>query len=416
MKKAITDRVLKSLKPLATAYEVRDQDLGGYLARVQPSGLIVFYCEYRNEAGKRNRIKLGRYPALSAPRAREAARALLAGVSLGADPAAERRQARDTVASLTLREYIDGPYRAWAESNLKSHKQTLSRLFYGFETLLDRNLDSLTAFDFEKNRQARLKSKPKSKGKRSSPTGATINRDAAHLRAAFTRAMKWGYMAVNPLTGITKSVEDRNAKIRALTDDEEVSILAEFQARRDAKIALLRRQELKRKRQLPKVPRYVTFLEPAFIVSVDCGVRRGELLGLLWKDVDFDGRAITVQGAGSKSSQSRMIPLSTRAHMTLAKWKTLTRGQGRVFPKATADGLKAQWKTLLRDTKIKALRWHDLRHTFGSRLAQAGVPVTTIQRLMGHSSIVTTQRYLHVSAEDARRGIEMLEKAAGDRA
>lgn len=348
---------------------------------------------------------------MTVPIARKLAEAKLAEVALGGDPQAEKKAARAAEKALTLRGFIDGPYRSWAETNLKSYRQTMTRLLSGFEALLDRELSDLCTFDFEKNRQARLKSTPKSKGKRNPPKPATINRDQAHLRAALTKAVTWGYMDNNPLVGITKAREDRNAKIRALTQEEEAVILAEFEARRDDLITRIAEQAYDGKRDLPKPPHFLTFLEPMFLLSLDTGIRRGEAFGLRWPDIDLKERTLTVRGEGAKSSQSRVIPLSARAMAVLKEWRKQEGKTGPVFPGATKDALKGQWTRLLRDTEVTGLRWHDLRHTFGSRCAVAGVPVSVIQRLMGHSSITTTSRYLHATGEDARRGIELLEQA-----
>jgi site-specific recombinase XerD len=64
---------------------------------------------------------------------------------------------------------------------------------------------------------------------------------------------------------------------------------------------------------------------------------------------------------------------------------------------------------------ITDFRWHDLRHTFASRLAQIGVDPYTIQRLMGHCSFATTQRYAHHHVESLRRGIDLLEASLEDK-
>jgi integrase len=129
--------------------------------------------------------------------------------------------------------------------------------------------------------------------------------------------------------------------------------------------------------------------------------------------VDFVARTINVRGENAKSSQSRPVPLSPRAESTLQAWRKQVRGQGRVFPRATPDALKGQWARLLADAKITGLRWHDLRHTFGSRTALAGASIEVLKKLMGHSSITTTSRYLHSDMEDARRAIDAMAKTTG---
>jgi site-specific recombinase XerD len=71
--------------------------------------------------------------------------------------------------------------------------------------------------------------------------------------------------------------------------------------------------------------------------------------------------------------------------------------------------LRTAFVTALEKVEMEDLRWHDLRHTFASRLAQAGVDSYAIQRLMGHKSFTTTQRYAHHYVESLRRGIAALD-------
>lgn len=412
----LTDKLLQSLSPQDRPLEIRDTEIRGLTYRLQPSGVATFFLQYRDEVGKQGRVKIGRYgdnphnKEIGIPAARTKAREYLAKITLGANPATEKKAAREAVESLTLRQFIEGPYKDWAESNLKSHKSTLGRLLYGFTSLLDKPLDSLCAFDFEKNRQARLKGKPKSKGEHGPTKGATVNRDQAHMRAALARAVQWGHMSANPLAGVTKTREDKNRSIRAMTDAEETAIIAEFTARRAKRIAERMERAAKGERPGPRVRRYLGFLEPLFILSVESGLRRGEALSLAWSDVDFAKRELTVKGEGAKSSQTRTVPLSKRLETTLTEWKSQTSSIGLIFPRATEDALRGQWIRLLRDAKISGLRWHDLRHTFGTRMALAGASINVLKNIMGHSSITTTQRYLHSTADDARKAIDAMDK------
>ena len=72
--------------------------------------------------------------------------------------------------------------------------------------------------------------------------------------------------------------------------------------------------------------------------------------------------------------------------------------------------VKTAWHTACRKTGIDNLRIHDLRHTFGTRAADAGVPLVAIGKVMGHASIQTTMRYAHATDEGKRRAVEALER------
>lgn len=372
---------LRPFKPI----EYRDTAQKGFILRIQPSGIATYYVQYRDSKGKTCRLKLGRHPDITLTKARGKAKRELARIALGQSPAEERREERR---DLTLKQFLEGPYKDWAEANLKAAKKTLDRLTYGFKPLLNKKLSELDPLSFERHRQWRLKNKLP--GAKKVAAAATCNRDQAHLRAAMSRAVKWGMLDRNPLTGVSRAKEGRNKSIRPLSVDEEKSLLALLQ---DSKT-------LERRR-----------LKALLLLSIDTGCRRGEVFGLDWRDVDFRTFSITVRGKGAKSGQTREIPLSDRAVDALKTWKAYIGAEGLAFPGengAKLDNVNTSWRALLRKAGIVGLRWHDLRHTFGTRLAMAGVPLPTIQRLMGHASITTTQRYLHATADDARQAIAKL--------
>lgn len=409
MVKKLTDKYLSTLKPGAKPLEVRDTEVRGLTFRLQPSGVATFFLQYRDGTGKQGRVKIGRYGdnavnrEIGLPRARALAKEHLAKITLGDNPADERRQARK---DLTLGTFLDEEYGPWAKANLKSHESVLLRLKAGFAPLTGKRLADLSPFDFEKHRLRRLKEKLPTRTKPASP--ATINRDQQTLRAALTRAVAWGHMDVNPLTGTKKAKEDKNRAIRAMTADEEQRIVGAFWARHTKRVLKGKEQAMKHRRTPPPVPVYLDYFEPMIAVSLGCGLRRGEALALDWADVDMKAKTITVKGEGAKSAQTRKIPLGARVHDVLTEWATQTPKTGKVFPEASVDSIRAKWRVLLADAGVKGLRWHDLRHTFGSRLALAGVALPIVQKLMGHASITTTARYLHSTDDDARKAIQSL--------
>ena len=76
----------------------------------------------------------------------------------------------------------------------------------------------------------------------------------------------------------------------------------------------------------------------------------------------------------------------------------------------TVGGLWKSFSSLAKNAGIEDFHFHDLRHTFATRLAQKGVDIYKISKLLGHASITMTQRYTHHCLESLREGIEVLEK------
>lgn len=145
-------------------------------------------------------------------------------------------------------------------------------------------------------------------------------------------------------------------------------------------------------------------------VSAYAGLRLGELLALRWRDVDFAGQAITVERAMSadtetstKSGRVRRVPLPDQVAAALERLSRrvdFTDPDELVFCNAlgrTLDpsALRRRYRRAQAAADLRPLRWHDLRHTYGSLLAAGGVDLVTIQAAMGHSGLATTGRYLH---------------------
>jgi integrase len=145
-------------------------------------------------------------------------------------------------------------------------------------------------------------------------------------------------------------------------------------------------------------------------VAAYAGLRLGELLALHWRDVDFAGQALTVSRSMSagvesstKSGRVRRVPLADQAGAALKRLSRRAHFVSRedlVFCNVLGrhlDGsaVRRRFKRARDAAGLRPLRFHDLRHTYGSLLAAAGVDLVAIQAAMGHSALVTTSRYLH---------------------
>ena len=149
MQAAISLSVVKQLRPATRPFEVRDTRVKGFLLRVQPSGAMTYYAEYRR--GKR--IAIGRSDVIAPDKARERARDILASAQFGEDPMEERRLAK----AHTLRSFIEEVYKPWAEANIRTSAATIARLKASFGEHLDKKLGDLTPWMVEKWRAARIK-------------------------------------------------------------------------------------------------------------------------------------------------------------------------------------------------------------------------------------------------------------------
>jgi len=139
---------------------------------------------------------------------------------------------------------------------------------------------------------------------------------------------------------------------------------------------------------------------------MNTGRRRGEILKLRWKSIDFNRRLLTAEGPTAKSRQTRHVPLNEEAINTLRHWRERSGTGARVFDVTT--GFKKGWGKLLKRARITHFRWHDLRHHFASNLVQHGVPLNTVRDLLGHSSVQMSLRYAHLAPDQRRVAVAKL--------
>lgn len=214
------------------------------------------------------------------------------------------------------------------------------------------------------------------KAKRRKP--ATINRYLALLRRMLNWAVEREYLDRTPFRrgsqAVIKLERENNRRSRRLTTDEEKRLL---NAARPTTKALI-------------------------VAALDTGMRRGELLSLRFGDVDFDRQVIHVRAENAKSKRGRSIPIATTRLKSVLEWLRIDAAGGQkddaapVFSNRVGEPLKDfrdGWVDALAAVKITGLWFHDLRGEYASRLVERGVPLSQVRDLLGHASIVTTERY-----------------------
>ena len=400
MNSVISNSLVANLKPADKPYEVRDTRLKGLLLRVQPSGVMAYYVEW--ERGKR--INLGRADAVTPAQAREQAKAMLAEAYKGNDPSAPRKALKEH----TLKSFLDELYEPWAKANVRSFYNTMTRLRVIFASMLDKKLGDITPLDIEKWRTNRLNSGTKP---------STVNRDLDDLKSSLTKAALWLDGFVSPLANIKRIKTDSNKKVRFLSPDEEQRLRTALDQRekrlreeRDNANRWRRERSYDQLPDLNPLP-FADYLKPMVLLSLNTGMRQGEVFELTWSEIDLDRREITVEGAKAKSGQTRHIPLNNVALTALTDWKAQSEGSALVFPGKGGqpfNNVRKSWDATLKAATIIDFRWHDMRHTFASKLVMAGVDLNTVRELLGHSDIKMTLRYAHLAPEHKAAAVEKL--------
>lgn len=157
--------------------------------------------------------------------------------------------------------------------------------------------------------------------------------------------------------------------------------------------------------------------------AVRTGLRRGELLALRWSNVDFFGGKIHVVEAEyrrkvytPKSNRRREVPMSPRlmsvlkSHRHLRGELVFCREDGSML---TKDMVKRVLPLACRKAGLRTIQWHALRHSFASQLVMAGVPLRTVQELLGHATLEMTLRYAHLAPAVLHEAVATLDAATG---
>lgn len=404
MKAAISATLLRALPvPKQGHTDIRDTKVRGLVLRVRASGSHSYFLNFRRHRW----FKLGDADKIPPHRARELASDAAILVAKGKDPQAEKRRSR----SKTLRTFIEGDFARWAAEHQRHGGATVERLtahFLGSWGHLP--LTEIGLARVEQWRTGRLAA---------GVAPATLNRDTGTLKSALQRAVDWGILDANPLAKLKPLKTDRHSVARVLSAEEETRLRESLRVRdEERQAARCRANEWRCARGVEPYPQHGVFtdhLQPVVLLALITGLRRGELFALDWRDVDLEDAHLVVKGVNAKNSQSRVVPLCLEAVRIFSDLGP--KAEGLVFPSSsTGDGLttlKTAWGTLLHRADIKDLRFHDLRHTFASRLLAKGADAATVRDLLGHQALVVTARYAHSSHEQLRRAVATLDKVEG---
>ena len=273
-----------------------------------------------------------------------------------------------------MEKFMDEHAPTVSNSMQESYECSLKPLFSFFGNL---HLTSITA-----DKISDYKVKRRNEG----VSPATINRELAMLSKSLNCAVQdWRWLKEAPRIKRTKLNNERK---RWLKSDEE-----------------------KRLKPVCLSLGY-DWLKDIVVFDINTGLRMGELISLEWPEVNLFSKTIFVKE--TKNKESRTVPLNHEAvEILIRKSRVRSIKTKLVFPnpalsKWDKSNLGKRLRRILLKAGIEDFRFHDLRHTFGSRLAQAGVDINTIARLMGHKDLKMTQRYIHHTVDSLRVGVDKL--------
>jgi integrase len=288
------------------------------------------------------------------------------------------------VKAVTFGELADDAM-AWSRANKISWRHDATRLKIMRKAFGYRPADSITPQEFERLFTAEGMSSHRDRTRKGKPwKPATFNRHKALVSLVYRQGIKNRKVQSNPAREIERRKEN-NARERYLSDAEEVSL---------------------RKAITAVAPERVAELE----IALHTGMRRSEQYQCEWSWVNFDLRILTIPR--SKNGEKRTVVLNDVAVLAFRALLAMSDGTGRVFGHLYRSedtiGPRNWFERALRQGGISSFRWHDLRHTFASRLVMRGVDIVTVSHLMGHKSIQITMRYAHLAPQHKLEAVQRL--------
>lgn len=368
----LDDKTVRGLMPSSSNKITYDSEVRGFGVCVTKAGAKSFIINY-SIAGRERRYTIGSYPAWSVAGARDEAKRLRQDIDRGEDPLASREESRvaATVTDLCTKYLEEHAVKKRPSSDDAAMIERRIKPRFGARKVASIRYDDIDALHREVTKEGH-------------PYAA--NRLIALLSKMFALAIRWGMRADNPAKGIERNTEER--RYRYLTGDELGRLTAALSTHPNQGAA------------------------NAVRLLLLTGARRGEVLGATWDQFDLAGGVWTKPSSHTKQKREHRVPLSAPVRQLLSEMRAAAEPQPSLylFPSRSGKGpvgdIKSSWATLCKAADIRGVRPHDLRHTYASLLASAGLSLPVIGALLGHTQAATTSRYMHLFDDLLRAATE----------
>ena len=353
-----------------------DTELAGFGLRIYPTGRKSFVVTYRAK-GRQRFYTLGAYGVVTPHQARTEALEMLGKVRRGEDPAGDRLSAKRAP---TMADLADRHIQDHATINNKARSTKRARQLW--DRVILPKLGKRRVLDMERVDIAKLMTDM-------AETPAMANKALTLLSTAFNLAEVWGWRpeGTNPCRHVKRYKEE--SRERYLSESE-LKRLGEVLRRHEQDGTLL--------------PQAVA----AIRLLIFTGCRSAEILKLTWREVDLERK--TLELTDSKTGR-RSVILNTAALGVLEQLQADQEGpfviKGRT-PDRPLSALQKTWDRIRVDAAIEDVRVHDLRHTHASFGVNNGQNLAVVGKLLGHSKILTTQRYAHLADDPLRQASEQI--------
>ena len=336
---------------------------------------------YYGPSGSRRCLTIGDAPTLNLQQARSIARDLHYKVAQGLDPTPNASTDPEVP---TFEEFVERQYLPYVKTYKRSWKTDMSLLTNHLYPRFARSyLDKITREDIQRMHSER---------RQAGAAPATANRLLIMMRFIFNLALKWEVPGVKKNPTINVALMPVNNKREFYLKPAQASVLYESVCRSENTM--------------------LKYIVPMLILT---GARKREVLDAKWEDFDFERRLWRIPT--TKLGKPRHVPLSdgvmdllsTMPRNPKSDWVFANPKTGRPY-----GSLYGSWNTARNRAGLQGFRMHDLRHSFASLLINSGRSLYEVQKLLGHTQIITTQRYAHLAPETLLAASNAATQAVGE--
>ncbi len=286
----------------------------------------------------------------------------------------DRRKRDNTL----LEDFVKNTYLPHAKNHLRSyalvvHYSKVMCAYFKGKRLGEITPEAIEAF------QRHRKEGITRRGEARSPL--TVNREIGQLSSVFQFAVRLKKIKENPCRTVANFRSD-DGRTRIVTSEEEGQILAAMTGKMEK-------------------------FRPFVVLALYTGMRRGEMLKLEWKHINFETGTITLTGDITKNRRPRVLPMVESVRSVLLELRPKEDASGGIFESILPGKVSQAITKVTRGLGLSDVCLHSLRHTFASRLQEKGVGEYVSQRLMGHSSAA---HYTHVKLEQLQDAVQRLER------
>ena len=358
--------------PASGRVEHHDTGQPGLTLRITSNDTRTFYL-YRRVQGRPERIKIGRFPGIAVEIARGEAVKHLGEIAKGNNPADDRRNRRRPKT-----------FGALFEQYMELHSKPNKKTWAADEWRWKKHVADLAGTPLWRLRKVDIVARVVKVEQESGH--AEANNVLILIRSILGKAVEWGYLTDTPARGIRRyRITPRE---RYLSADEVKRLFTALGAETDRTLA-----------------DYV-------VLSLLTGQRSGNMLRMMWEDLDLDLGLWTIAAGEMKGKRSHRVPIVPRALEVLRQRRAmLGEDEVYVFPSDRSETahrgkFNRAFGKLLKRAGITNVRIHDLRRTLASWQAAAGVSLALIQQTLAHADVGTTMIYARLNVDPVRRAME----------